>query len=134
LPGNLVSLVLGLLGAVLGGALGYFVFLWGLRQGFYIIALPATLLGAGCGLLSRHRSIARGVLCGIAGLALGLYAEWRAFPFKADESLGYFLTHLKDLRPFTLLLIGLGGLLAFYFGQGHLKGSGGGDQEPPKTP
>src|SRR5262249_34107067 len=47
-------------------------------------------------------------------IALGLFTEYRFAPFADDDSLGYFLAHVLDLRPLTLLMIGLGGLIGFW--------------------
>ena len=54
----------------------------------------------------RHPSIARGIVCGIAALGLGLFAEWKFFPMVKDDSFQYFLKHVKDLSPVTILMIG----------------------------
>src|SRR5215213_11333324 len=92
-------LILGLLGAVLGGCLGYFAFFWISGQGFYALALPAAFVGLGAGLCARRRSSILAIVCGVAGVALGLFTEWRFAPFIADHSLSYFLGHLHLLRP-----------------------------------
>ena len=105
----------GLLGAAAGGALGYLVFGWLASQGFYALALPGVLLGLGAGWLARHQSLVLSVTCGVTALALGIVAEWKHFPFVTNESFGYFVTHLSDLRPFTLLMIALGGFAGFWF-------------------
>ena len=110
---------LGLLGAVGGGALGYFAFFWLARQDFYALVFPGAALGLGCRLLSGGKSFGLGIVCGLLGLLLGPLTEWRFAPFVADGSLSYFLTHLSDLRPFTLMAIAAGGLLAFWFGKGR---------------
>jgi hypothetical protein len=112
-----VSTILGVVGGAIGGAVGYYAFGWALRQGFYALLLPGGLLGLGCGLLARHPSIIRGVVCGVAGLALGLYAEWHFRPFADDTSLSYFLGHLSGLTGLTKLMAGLGGLIAFWLGK-----------------
>jgi hypothetical protein len=119
---KLIALMFSLLGGVLGGILGYYAFFWIARQGFYVIALPGTLLGAGCGLFSRDNSLVRGIICGVAGLGLGIYTEWSWGPFKEDPSLVFFLTHLHLNPLITLLLIALGAVLAFWFGKGHWYG------------
>jgi hypothetical protein len=113
--GPIANISRGLLGAVVGGAIGYFAFGWLLRQGFYAVALPGVLAGVGCGFLLRQRSLPLAITCGLGGLALGLVAEWKHLPFAKDDTLGYFLTHLRQLRPFTLLMLALGGLGAFWF-------------------
>jgi hypothetical protein len=119
-----------LIGAVAGGLLGDFAFGWILNQGFYALALPGAAIGIGCGLLSTTKSLVRGILCGIAGTALGFYSEWSRFPMKVDPDFGYFLRHFYDLQPVTLALIGLGGLLSFWFGKGYLGSGAAGEPEP----
>jgi len=120
-PGRSPAVVwaMGLLGAALGGGLGFWLFVVIVRQGFYAIVLPGALLGLGCGILMRQRCTALGVVCAVLGLAVGILAEWYVFPFRADHSLGYFLANLHELRPFTLAMIALGGFLAFWFGRGR---------------
>ena len=113
--------LLGCLGAVIGGWLGYLAFFWIAGQGFYALAIPGAVLGIGCGLLARNRLVPLAVLCGLAALVLGLFAEWRFRPFIADNSLGYFVSHIHELKPYTLLMIGLGGVFGFWFALG-LKG------------
>lgn len=130
---NVLSWLLGVIGAVIGGAVGYFVFGWIVDQGFYALLLPGALLGTGCGFLARTRSFPRGLLCGIGGLALGIYSEWSRFPFEADDSFTFFLAHLRDLRPVTLILIVLGGVLAFWLGRDRLTGRHD-EQQPPSNP
>jgi hypothetical protein len=101
-------IALGLLGAAMGGCLGYFAFFWVAQQGFYALILPAGLLGLCAGLCARRRSVVLAVVCGIAGLALGLFTEWRFAPFVADNSLAYFITHVHQLKPITMIMLGLG--------------------------
>jgi hypothetical protein len=116
---RVVSAFLGLIGAVVGGALGFFAFGWALRQGFYAMILPGGLLGIGCALLSREHSFPRGIACGVAALALGLFSEWKYRPFAADERFAYFLSHMNklDAPGITYLMIGLGALMAVWIGK-----------------
>src|SRR4051794_25822851 len=107
---RVISHLLGIVGAVIGGALGLYLFLWITRSGFYGLMIPGALLGVGCSLLAQHASLGRGIACGIAAVLLGLYAEWRFAPFVADGSFGYLLTHFMELKPITLIMIALGGL------------------------
>lgn len=102
-----------LLGAIGGGVAGYLAFAWLLQYGLYGLVLPGGLLGIGAG-MARNRSIALAALCGGAATALGVLAEWRNFPFVADTSLSYFLTHLYDLRAVTVVMIALGGAIGFW--------------------
>lgn len=112
-PGS--DAALALVGAVIGGGVGFFAFGWLAGQGFYALALPGVLLGVGAAVLGKRRSTSISVTCGTLALVLGVFAEWKHFPFVKDSSLAYFLTHLSDLRPLTLIMIGLGGFAGFWF-------------------
>ena len=105
--------LLALAGALAGGALGYALFLWITQQGYYALAIPGALLGAGAG-LARARSVAVAVVCGLAATALGFYCEFRFRPFAQDESLGFFLTHLSSLSGLTCVMIAFGAFLGFW--------------------
>jgi ABC-type lipoprotein release transport system permease subunit len=114
-----LGLVRGIGGAIVGGAVGYFVFAWIATMGFYAPVLPGALLGLGFGLASQQRNLAFGILCAIAALALGLFSEWSQFPFRANGSFSYFLTHLNQLKPVTWIMWVIGALMAFWFGRGR---------------
>jgi hypothetical protein len=102
-----------LLGALVGGFVGYWVFVWFLGHSFYAMIAPGGLLGLGASFF-RHRSFLLPIAtCGMA-MFLGVFTEWKHFPFKKDESLGFFLQNVGNLKPVTLLMIGLGAALAFY--------------------
>lgn len=104
---------LALLAAVAGGVVGHFVFLWIARQGFYALALPGALVGIGASLVPI-RSVAVAVICGLLALLVGFLSEWRFAPFIADNSLAYFLAHIHQLRPVTLIMIGIGTIIGFW--------------------
>ena len=110
---NLKNDGLVLLGAIIGGVLGMLAFRWLLGQGFYALLLPGGFLGMGAGLFKTPSKVVAAV-CGILALAFGLIAEWNSFPFSVDESLGYFVRHLYDLKPLTLIMIVLGGAIGFW--------------------
>jgi hypothetical protein len=114
---QVASCFLGLIGAVIGGALGYYIFMWIASQGFYGLMIPGALLGLGCSLLSQHRSHIRGVICAVAAIALGLYSEWKFRPFVADDSFSYLLRHVTELLPLTQLMIVLGAFFAYWLGR-----------------
>jgi hypothetical protein len=109
----------GIAGGVVGGVAGCFIFRWLAKQGMYGIMIPGALIGLGAGLAARDRSVTLGVICATAALVLSLYAEWWLFPFIKDNSLTYFLTHLHQLRPMTLIMMGLGVAFAYWLGQGR---------------
>jgi hypothetical protein len=130
----LISNLLGLVGAIAGGVLGFYTFQWLLGQGFYGLIIPGAFLGLGCSLVARHPSRARGIVCAIAALALGLYTEWRFFPFAADESLSYFLKNLSNLKPVTILMIAVAAFVAFWLGgDAGFPGLGGRRGPMPKS-
>jgi hypothetical protein len=112
-----LSYVLGLVGAAVGGVLGYFLFGWLVDQGFYGMIIPGAFLGLGCGLLSRHDSTARGIVCAAAAVALALFTEWKFFPFRADGSFLYMVTHAPQILPVHLLMIAIGALIAYWLGK-----------------
>ncbi len=109
-----------LIGAAVGGALGYFAFFWIIQQGYYALVLPGGLLGLGAG-IGKCRHVLLAVFCGLCALALGLFTQWCYAPFLADESLGYFLAHIPDLKPLTLIMIALGGLVGFWIPFGRIE-------------
>ena len=47
----IISNVLGLVGAIVGGVLGFYTFGWLLSYGFYGLMIPGAFLGLGCSLL-----------------------------------------------------------------------------------
>ena len=115
--------MLGLLGAAAGGALGDFTFQYLTHEGFYGLLLPGAALGLGCGALSGGKSNGLAIVCGIAAMFLGILTEWRFFPFVRDESLGYFVAHLQDLRTWTWVSIAAGAFCGFWFGRGREGGT-----------
>jgi hypothetical protein len=118
---KLRSVALSLAGAVLGGVLGYAGFIWAAQYGFYAMVLPGALLGLGSGWLGGDRCPVRGVVCGALALGLGLFCEWRAHPFIKDPGFAYFLAHIPNLQPVTLLMIVLGAAFGGWFGLGRSR-------------
>src|SRR5215471_7355985 len=110
---RLETSALTLAAAAVGGAVGYFAFMWLASMGLYGLILPGGLLGLAAGTF-KNRSIAVAVVCSLAALLLGLFAEWKSFPFKADDSFGYFLSHFYELQPMTLVMIALGAVIGFW--------------------
>lgn len=118
LNAHLVPYARGAIGAVIGGVLGYLIFMWIARQGLYAMMLPGALLGFGCAAASRLSSNGLGIACAVAALGLGIFSEWKFAPFVADDSFGFFVSHLLELKPMTLIMIALGGVLAYWLGKG----------------
>jgi hypothetical protein len=137
---RLISNLLGLVGAIVGSVLGFYTVKWLLDHGFYGLIVPGAFLGLGCSLLAQHHSVARGILCGVAALGVGLYSDWRlAWPGAGGMS-----QYMSDLtgRPVTLLMLGIGALIASWVGKDSgfqwYAGKPGpirveSDEQPPKT-
>jgi hypothetical protein len=83
--GGLV-LLRGIAGGMVGGVLGFFVFQWLARRGLYGMMIPGAAIGLGAGLAARGKSVALGVICIVAAIALAVFAEWFLFPFVKDKS------------------------------------------------
>lgn len=113
----LVPALMSLAGAILGATVGVAAFSWLLGQGYYAMVLPGACMGLGCHLASPARSARRGLIAGVAGLALGVVVEWWYAPMIADPGFLYFVKHIPKLRPATFLMIGLGGLFAYWWGR-----------------
>lgn len=102
-----------LLSATVGGILGYAAFFWLTSQGLYGLVIPGGLLGLAAGIFPPQSKLVAPV-CGLLALALGLYTEWRFAPFTANDSLTYFLSHVHQLKPMTLLMIAVGAAIGFW--------------------
>lgn len=113
------QIVLGVVGAIIGAAVGGFAFLFAFREGFYLLAFPGAAIGIGCGLLSKTRAVPLAIICGVIAFPLSILLEWRVRPFRADASLNYFLTHLHQLTSMTMIMVVLGVVFAVWFGLGR---------------
>ena len=114
---QITSNILGLIGAAVGGVLGYYTFQWIFDHGFYGMMIPGAFVGLGCGLLAQHPSHVRGAICGLAALGVGLFTEWNFFPFRDDKSPAYFLKNVTALSPVTLARIAAGAFFAYWLGR-----------------
>ena len=112
-PIPLPRFTLAVIAAALGGSLGYFIFFWMTRQGFYTLIIPPALLGLAGGLVIQRRSQLFGVVCGVAGLGLALLIEWQFAPFIADESFVFFLRHIHERKPLTLAMLAIGTAISY---------------------
>jgi hypothetical protein len=100
-------------GGLVGGVAGWFLLHFLLQFGLYGIMIPGVMVGLGAGYF-RSRFLWPAMLCGLLALLLGFAAEWWYFPWAKDKSLLFYLQHIHELSPITLLLIGLGGVLGFW--------------------
>lgn len=116
------AIVFGVVGALVGGAVGHLLFLAMAKRGFYAMVLPGAFVGLGCGLLSRRRSVPLGIACGVLGLVVGVLTEWLYAPFVQDKSLSFFLAHIHELSGRSLIMMLAGAGFAFWFGLGRRGG------------
>ena len=63
---------------------------------------------------SEPTNVGSGWISGVLALALGVFTEWRFAPFAADDTLAYFLLHVHQLKPITLIMIVAGALIGFW--------------------
>lgn len=118
------SWILGLLGAAIGGVVGWFGYTFLLGQGFYALMLVAWPMGLGASLGARRRSVALATVVAAAALAAQLWAQYATSSFtdgppRAEQTLGYFLSRLGDLRPMTYVMLVLGTAFTFWFALGR---------------
>ena len=116
---QLSSVVRGLLGAIVGAVIGAFLFDLLLGYGLYAMIMPGALVGFGASLASRAPSLPVGVFAGLTGLAIGIYMEWKYFPFVDDESLIFFLKNFFQVNMIHIVMIIAGGVAGFIFGKGR---------------
>jgi len=130
----LISNLLGLVGAAIGGVLGFFTYRWILSHGMIGGMIPGAFLGLGCNILARHPSWARGAFCGIAGLVLGFCTDW--YTNLTTDTFWMYLQNLKDVNQVVLLTILLGAAIAFWLGKDAGVGGRSRREEPSvaKTP
>lgn len=119
----LPRIFLALLAAAAGGVVGHFAFFWIAKQGFYAIMLPPALVGLAAGYVITSRSQTLAIVCAIGGLALGLFTEWKFAPFLLDNSWSYFLSHVHQLKPVTLLMLVIGAVASYRFALGRDRGT-----------
>ncbi len=106
--GEAMGLPLACLGAVIGAGVGVGVAKMAAGAGFYAVIVVGVMAGVGAMVFSKKGGVGVGVLVGVVAICASLWAEWYCFPFLADGSLGYFVAHVGDLKPFSLLLHGVG--------------------------
>lgn len=105
-----IRLLIVLVAAAVGGAIGHFIFEFLIRQSLYALALPGLGIGLGASIARNPSRILAGVL-GVAALGLTLYSEWDNFKFVADPSWDYFVRNLGKLTMLTKIMI-VGGVLS----------------------
>jgi hypothetical protein len=108
----------GLAGGIVGGVAGYFIFYLLRQQGFYGIMIPGALLGLCACLCSGGRSQGLGLLCLVMAIGLTLFTEWHVL-FSKNHTFQFFIANIHTLPSVKLVMMGLGALAAYWFGQGR---------------
>jgi len=96
-----------------GATVGHVACVWIAHQGFYALVLPGGIAGLGAGLF-RCRGVWVAVICALIGLVAAMVTDWHIEPFIADNSFGYYITHLGLLRPITMAMMTIGTAFAFW--------------------
>ncbi len=109
----------GLIGAIIGGGVGWFAYFWLLNQGYDGLMIPGALVGAGFSTLSRRSAWSFGVACAVMGLGLMLVCEWQSLVNFRNGSFFDFLAHIPKLNTADKIMLGGGTLIAFWIGKGR---------------
>lgn len=107
----------GIVGAIVGGIVGYFAFDWLASKGFYAMVMPGAAIGLACGYASGIRSPLLGAICALLALPLSLICE--SWVILADDSLDFLLKNLGNLGSVTWMMISAGTVMSFWFGIGR---------------
>jgi hypothetical protein len=113
-----LMLLRGIAGAIAGGVLGYFLFWLLSRSNFYAIPIPGALLGIGAGWAARGKSQTLGVVCVLLAIGLTLFTEWHVL-FSKNHTFLDFMSKIHTLGAIRNLLMILGPVMAYWFGQGR---------------
>ena len=118
-----VQLPLGILGALLGGVIGFFLFQFLHAQGLYFMVLPGALVGLGCGFAARSRSIVFSIIAMVIAIPVAIFCEWKTDAFFCDDGqtlmgIGEYVSRMVELRGKQLpIFIGLNALIALWLGR-----------------
>lgn len=121
---HLLASLRGLAGGIVGGVVGFYLYKWLISYGMFGPMIPGTLAGLGWGLASRHRSMVDAVLAAILALVCGVLSAWCTVRLGDDKSLSHFLLNITNfLTPPTMVMIGIGAVVAFFLGMGRASRS-----------
>jgi hypothetical protein len=128
--------LLPLLAALVAGILGILATSFLDRYGLYAMILPGGFVAMGATLFPSRSRYILPLACALYALAISLFTEWYNHPFLADPFLAdtfrtdtfrlfrsffYFLAHIPNLTPVTLLMIAAGTALAFFLPLSHAR-------------
>ena len=114
---------LGVLGAMLGAVVGFFLFQFLTQQGLYLIVLPGALVGWGCAYAARSRSFVLAVIAIVVAIPATIVCEWKTDAYLCDDGktlmgIGEYVSRMVELRGWQLpVFVGLNGVIAFWLGR-----------------
>ncbi len=104
------------LGTIVGAIVGLLAYWLALRSGYHLLAAAGAGPAIGCGWMARRRSLAWGAGTAVAAVAFSIVTEWLFLPFSADDSFGYFMSHLGDLPVKSKISLVAVAFIGLYFG------------------
>ncbi|MFK7766787.1 MAG: hypothetical protein AB8B55_06160 [Mariniblastus sp.] len=114
------NLILGLVGAAIGGVLAYFLTDYARQQGLIALVLPGAGVGLGFGLAARHRHFSFAVIGGVLAVIAGLFTHWKAF-YKEGVTLVEYFDQLGQETPLIWLMLACGVWLGYSWSYGRPK-------------
>lgn len=108
-----------LLGAALGGAIGYGAFLLIEAQEYRALAVVGACLAIGAGLGATRRRLGWGVIIAVLAVVVTILVEWHHYPFRSDESLTYFVTHIASVSTNSKITYAAVAAAGLWFGMGR---------------
>lgn len=104
-------IVLGVVGALIGAAVGHFVYLWLLSAGLVAVMLVGVCVGVGAS-LAKSPSRAVPILSGVVGLVASLWTEWKTNV--GEQAFGDYVMTVHQQGSVTLLFLALGVVAAVW--------------------
>ena len=108
----------GIIGAIVGGAIGFVLFKWLWSQGFYAGMLPGGFIGAGFGIgAARQMGWAAAIACAIVALVFGCWAD--AATNETAQTLMEYVGDYARIPDINKIMIALGTLASGWFARGR---------------
>lgn len=112
------NLLAGLVGAVVGGIVGFFIYQWLFNNGYSGPVVPPACVGLGFGLAARKRHIAFGFISAVLAVGATMFTVWK-IRLVDGTSFTDFLEWYMDKNTFGWVMVAIGIAMAFSFGMGR---------------